>query len=209
MTTKLLEVTASVRQHNSVSRQLSEFFISTWRSYHPNVEHVVRDVGMKPPAIPDDFWVKANYTLPESRTPEMIKSLAVSDQLIDELFAADYVVLAVPMYNLSVPSNFKVYIDNIVRVKRTFNFEQDSLTFEGLVTGKKCLLITPSAIDYSPDKPMAAMDFCEPYIRTVFGFIGIEEMECVKVPNQFMSDDIRKQVVETAKTQLLELAKIW
>ena len=209
MTGKLLEITASVRQDDSVSRQLSEFFISTWRSYHPNIDRVVRDVGMNPPAIPDDFWVKANYTLPELRTPEMIKSLALSDRLIDELFAADYVVLAVPMYNLSVPTNFKAYIDNIVRVRRTFDVDRDLLTFHGLLTGKKCLLITPSAIDYSPDRAIAAMDFCEPYIRAVFGFIGIKKMECVKVPNQFMPDDIRQQAFEAAKTQLLELAKIW
>lgn len=207
---KLLEIQASVRFSGSVSRSLSAMFVDTWLSCHPDAQHIVRDIGIDPPAHPTELWTKANYTLPpEKRTQEMIDTLALSDELIDELLAADRIVLAVPMYNHSVPSNFKAYIDNVVRVGRTFTFDKETLTFGGLATGKKSLLINPSAGNYNPGMPMATMDFCEPYVRAVFHFIGIEQMECVKVPDQFMPDNVRQQAIETARYQLMKLAKTW
>ncbi len=201
---RLLEVRTSVRQQDSISSQLSSLFVDAWRLHHPDVQHIVRDVGVNPTAMPDDFWVKANYTLPENRTQEMIDYLAPSDALIDEFLGADYIVLAVPMYNLSVPATFKAYIDNIVRVGCTFAFNRETFTLSGLATGKKSLLITPSAATPTPET-----DFCEPYVRAVLRFIGIKEMECVKVPNQFMPSDIRCLSIEGAKAKLLELASTW
>jgi FMN-dependent NADH-azoreductase len=204
MKVKLLEIRTSVRQQDSISSQLSSLFVDAWRLHHPNVQHIIRDVGVNYPAMPDDFWVKVNYTLPEERTQEMIEYLAPSDALIDEFLGADYIVLAVPMYNLSVPATFKAYIDNIVRVGRTFAFDRETFTLSGLATGKKSLLITPSAATPTPET-----DFCEPYVRAVLRFIGIERMEYVQVPNQFMSADIRSLSIEGAKAKLLQLAETW
>lgn len=160
----LLEVQASVRQQDSVSRKHSTVFIDTWRSYHPEVRHIVRDVRVNLPTFPTEFWAKANHTLPEMCTPEIRGALAISDDLIDKLLGADYIVLAVSMYNFSIPANFQVYIDNVVRVGRTFTFDRETLTFSGLASSKKVLLISPSAANYAPSTPMAAMDFCKPYV---------------------------------------------
>jgi|UPI0005854C65 FMN-dependent NADH-azoreductase len=206
---KLLEVQSSVRQENSISRTLSNQFIQTWKTAHPDVQHLIRDVGIDPPAHPTELWTKANYTAPEARTPEMIAALAHSEQLIAELLGADYLLLGVPMYNFSIPSNLKAYLDNVVRVGRTFAFDKETLTFEGLATGKKALAILPSASDYNPGTPMAQMDFCEPYLRTILDFIGIEEVTVVSVPNQFMPDAIRQQAIETARTKLKTIAATW
>lgn len=206
---KLLEVQSSVRLEKSISRALSHEFIQTWQNFHPDVRHKQRDVGINPPAHPTELWTIANYVPPDSRTPEMETALADSEQLIEELLWADRLLLGVPMYNFSVPSTFKVYVDNIVRVNRTFAFDPASFTFEGLAINKKVLVITPSAGNFAPNTPMGSMNFCETYLQSILGFIGIEDITVVAVPNQFMPDEIRQQEVEQARTQLMNLAATW
>ena len=205
----LLEIQASVREEGSISRRLSRKFIDEWYSYNPNIKHVIRDVGINPPAHPTELWTKANSTVPEERTLEMRDALAASEELINELLLADYILLGIPIYNHGVPSNFKAYIDNIVRINRTFKFDRNSLTFHGLVKSKKVLIINPSAANYSSQTPMSSMDFCEPYLLTIFNYIGITDIECVKVPDQFMPEEIRNKAIENADAQLIELAKNW
>lgn len=112
---KLLEIQSSVRTSNSISRTLSREFIQIWQNFHPDGQHKQQDVGMNPPAHPTELWTTANYSPPESRTPEMKTALTESEHLIDELLWADRLLLGIPMYNFSVPSTFKAYLDNVVR----------------------------------------------------------------------------------------------
>lgn len=206
---KLLEVQASVRLEQSVSRALSQEFIQTWQTFYPAGRHKQRDVGMNPPAHPTELWTTANYISPDGRTPEMETVLTESEQLIEEVLWADRIVFGVPMYNFSVPSTFKAYVDNIVRVNRTFTFDPANFTFQGLVNHKKALVITPSAGNFAPDTPAGSMNFCEPYLRSILGFIGIEDITIVAVPNQFMSDETRQQAVRQAKEKLMNIASSW
>ncbi len=113
------------------------------------------------------------------------------------------------MYNFSIPTNLKAYIDNVVRVGRTFTFDSSTGMFGSLLTGKKALIISSRAGSYAPGTPTAAMDFCEPYIRFILNFIGIKDVEYVEVPNQFGSREERQQATEVAIKQLMELAPIW
>ena len=77
------------------------------------------------------------------------------------------------------------------------------------MTGKKALVITPSAGDFTPGTPLGKMNFCETYLRSLLNFIGIEDIQIVPVPNQFMSDEIRQQAIETARIKLNNLAISW
>jgi FMN-dependent NADH-azoreductase len=206
---KLLEVQASVRLEKSISRTLSHEFIQTWQSLHPDGRHQKRDVGIYLPAHPTELWTTANYLPPNGRTPDMDTALAESEQLIEELFWADRLLFGVPMYNFSVPSTFKAYLDNIIRVNRTFTFDSASLTFEGLAIDRKALVITPSAGNFAPDTPMGSMNFCETYLRSILGFIGIEDIIIVAIPNQLMPDEIRQQSIEQARKRLISLAATW
>jgi FMN-dependent NADH-azoreductase len=115
---KLLEVQSSVRQEGSISRTLSDEFIQAWKTIHSEMQHIRRDVGIAPPAHPTGLWTKANDMPPEERSPEMVATLATSEALIEELLWADRLLLGVPMYNFSVPSTLKAYLDNIVRINR-------------------------------------------------------------------------------------------
>ncbi len=206
---KLLEIQSSVRVEGSISRALSQEFVQAWQSAHSGTQHQLRDVGTFPPNHPTEMWTKANYASLETRNPEMVEVLASSEVLIEELLWADRLLLGVPMYNFSVPSTFKAYLDNIVRVDRTFTFDSTNFTFQGLVTRVKALIITPSAGNFMPDSAQGKMNFCETYLRTVLGFIGIEDITVVSVLNQFMPDEVRKPVIQDAREKLTALAATW
>ncbi|KJH69446.1 FMN-dependent NADH-azoreductase [Aliterella atlantica] len=206
---KLLEVQSSVRLEKSISRALSHEFIQAWQKYNPSAQHKQQDVGINPPAHPTELWTTANYTSPATRTLEMEATLVDSEQLIEELLWADRLLLGVPMYNFSIPSTLKVYLDNIVRVNRTFTFDSTSFRFAGLARDKKALVITPSAGNFAPHTPLGSMNFCQTYLQSILKFIGIEDIEIVTVPNQFMPDDIRQPEIERARTKLLDLAATW
>ncbi len=206
---KMLEIQSSVREAGSISRSLSAEFIQAWQTVHPETQYQKRDVGINPPNHPTEFWTKANYTLPEVRSPEMIFALTASENLIEELLWADCLLLGVPMYNFTVPSTLKAYLDNIVRINRTFTFDPTTYTFQGLAKGKKALIITPSAGNFVEGTPLGGMNFCDTYLRSVLGFIGIEDVTVVPVPDQFMSDEIRQREISTARAKLMNLATEW
>ena len=206
---KLLEIQSSVRQAGSVSRALSDEFIQAWQTHQvgqAEIQHHQRNVGSFPPAHPTALWTQANYTTPDERSPEMTKVLLESETLIEELLWADYLVLGVPMYNFSVPCTLKAYIDNVIRINRTFSFDPSTHTFQGLVEGKRALVITPSAGDFTVNTSLGHMNFCDTYLRSVLGFIGIHDVTVVAVPNQFMADDMRQQSTQEAKAKLMQLA---
>jgi FMN-dependent NADH-azoreductase len=206
---KLLEIQSSVRLDQSISRALSHEFVQAWQNSHPDTLHKQQDVGIHPPAHPTELWTTANYLPPDSRTPEMETALTASEQLIEEVLWADRLLLGVPMYNFSVPSTLKAYLDNIVRIDRTFTFDPATYTFQGLAKGRKALIITPSAGNFVSGTSLGNMNFCDTYLRSVLGFIGIEDVTVVPVPDQFTSDEIRQHEIATARAKLVNLAPEW
>jgi FMN-dependent NADH-azoreductase len=206
---KLLEIQSSVRLEQSISRALSHEFIQAWQNSHPDALHKQQDVGIHPPAHPTELWTTANYLPPDSRTSEMETALTASEQLIEEVLWADRLLLGVPMYNFSVPSTLKAYLDNIVRINRTFTFDPATYSFQGLAKGRKALIITPSAGNFVSGTPLGNMNFCDTYLRSVLGFIGIEDITVVPIPDQFMSDEIRQREIATARAKLMNLAPEW
>ena len=95
-----------------------------------------------------------------------------------------------------------------MRVDRTFGFDSKNHSFTGLVTGKSALVITPSAGNFVSNTPLGHLNFCETYVRSVLGFIGIQDVTTVAVPNQFIPDE-RQQQIESAQAKLMELAVGW
>lgn len=116
---KLLRIDSSVRIQNSKTRMLTDYFLEKLKN---NKEYSLkkRDVGINPPKFPTDAFIKANYTPETSRTQEMKNVLASSDTLIDELIDSENIIIASPMYNFSISATLKAYIDNIVRVGKSW-----------------------------------------------------------------------------------------
>lgn len=206
---QLLEIQSSVRQERSVSRDLVSKFIYQWQSYHPEAQYQLRDIGQQPPALITSDWVTANLTPSENQTDETKALLAESDALIAELFAADRIVLGVPMYNFGIPAHLKAYFDNVIRVGRTLQFNRETATFNGLLIGKKALIISSRAGSYAPGTPAGAMDFCVPYLQFILNLLGVQDVEYVEVPYQGMGSEMQQQATETAIARLMELAKTW
>jgi FMN-dependent NADH-azoreductase len=117
--------------------------------------------------------VGAAYTPEEARTPQQKELLAVSDVLLAELERADEYVFGVPMHNFGVPSVLKLWIDQIARAGRTFSYAGGSP--KGLLTGKKATFIVATGGIYDAQTRMASFNFVEPYLRSVFGFLGVTD----------------------------------
>jgi FMN-dependent NADH-azoreductase len=167
----LLHIDSSPLYGRSVSRELTAAFVTQWIASHPGGKVIHRDLNstQMPPITAD--WVGAVYTPEEAQTPEQKKLLALSDSLIAEIQQADEYVIGVPMHNFSVPSVLKLWIDQIARVGKTFSYADG--TPKGLIIGKKATFIIATGGIYDAQTQMASFNFVEPYLRSLFGFLGL------------------------------------
>ena len=170
----LLHIDSSPLGEASISRNLSNEFVRRWKQAHPDGEVITRDLtATQFPGI-DAQWIGAVYTPPDSRTPVQREVLALSDTLISELEHADEWVLGVPMHNFSVPTVFKLWLDQVVRAGRTFSYVNGSPV--GLLKNKKAHFMLASGGVYDPGSPAASFNFVEPYLLAIFGFMGITDV---------------------------------
>ena len=170
----LLHIDSSPLYERSVSRQLTDAFVTQWKSSHPNGAVVDRDLNAVPISPITAEWVGAAYTPEGARTLRQNEVLALSDTLLAELERADEYVFGVPMHNFGVPSVLKLWIDQIARVGRTFSYA-DGIP-KGLLTGKKATFIIATGGIYDAQTQMASFNFVEPYLRSVFGFLGVTDV---------------------------------
>ncbi|MEH2107984.1 FMN-dependent NADH-azoreductase [Nostoc sp.] len=202
----ILHIDSSPRGERSHSRELSKEFVSAWKAAHPEDAIAYRDLGHYPVPHVDEAWIAAAFSPPETHTPELTEALRISDELVDEFLAADRYVFGVPMYNFNIPSTFKAYIDQIVRINRTVAL--DAQGFRGLVEGKKAVIITARGGDFSATSPFIAYDFQEPYLRTIFGFIGITDIQFINA-NSLNEGDARTQSLSEARAAIQDLIAQW
>lgn len=159
---------------SSISRELTREFVKTWKAAHPDGAVISRDLSSQPAKPVNAQWIGSAYTPEAGRTPEQKQTLAVSDELIAELKRADEYVIGVAMHNFSVPAVLKLWIDQVVRSGETFSYGEGGP--KGLLQGKKTTVLVASGGVYQSGTPMAALDFVEPYLRTVLGFMGVTDV---------------------------------
>ncbi|NES81610.1 MAG: FMN-dependent NADH-azoreductase [Moorea sp. SIO2B7] len=207
--THILHIDASPRGDRSISRQLSNRFIKTWKSFYPDDTVSYRDLGHNPVPHVDEKWIAAAFCTPEKRTPELVEAIKVSDTLVDELLAADRYVFGIPMYNFNVPSTFKAYIDQIVRFNRTFTFDEPG-QYRGLVPkGKKMLIFTARGGSFSPGTPSADYDYQEPFLRAIFGVIGITDITFIHAEKLDLGEEGRQESLANARAELEKAVGTW
>jgi FMN-dependent NADH-azoreductase len=187
---------ASAKHSRSLSRTLTREFISAWKQIYPGDTVTYRDIGRYPVPPIDESWIAASFSPPDQITPELATALNISNELIDELLAAELYVFGIPMYNYSIPANFKAYIDQIVRVRRTFVVSPNG--YEGLLKDKKILVITTRGGSYSA----GSLDFQEPYLRAVFELIGITDMTFIHAENLSGGAEARQQSLAAARAEI-------
>lgn len=204
---KLLHIDASANLKASVSRRLTAGFVSDWTERHPGHSVRYRDLNAETVPVVTSHLLEAMYAPPGTVLTEPQRgALFLSDSLVDEFLAADMYVFGIPMYNFTIPGSFKSYIDQVVRVGRTMGRGPKGL--EGLVKGRKMLIVSTRAGDYAKGGPREEWDFHEPYLRKVFGWMGIRDITYLPVRNSRDPGEMEK-ILGVAGGLLRETAERW
>ncbi len=204
-TPSLLLLDASPRGERSHSRRLAQEYLTTWQAAHPTGTAVTRDLGHEPPPFVNEAWVEGAFTPAEGHSTAARAAIRVSDRYVDELLAADEIVIATPIYNLTIPAVLKAWIDQISRYGRTFTRGENG--FVGLLGGKRVRIIVSSGSDFRPAGPAGAYNFVEPYLRTFLGWLGITDVTFVYAHSLNDGNPLRETSLAEASTTIQSLAK--
>lgn len=202
--TQILVIDSSPRGSQSISRQVTKLVTDKLTAAHPGAKIVTRDLAAQPLPHLHENHINAYYTAPEQRDGTLKQVIKESDAAVDELLASDVVVIGAPMWNFNIPSVLKAWIDHVVRKGRTFNYSAAGV--EGLVKGKKAIVVISSGGIYSQG-PMQAMDFETTYLRGILGFIGITDVTFVRAEGVGMGEEAVKAALAAADQQATEAAK--
>jgi FMN-dependent NADH-azoreductase len=197
----ILLIQSSPRGSESYSQRVADSIIKEIKARHLSTKVTFRDLAQDPLPHVGPAFVSALSAKPEELTAAQSEALALSDALIG-VVTADIIVLAVPMHNLGIPSTLKAWIDHVVRAGRTFNYSESGP--EGLLKGKRLILALASGGVYS-NGPAKQLDFQEPYLRAILGFIGLADIEVVRVEGVAMSTIGPEEAAATATAHSREI----
>ncbi|NGP87779.1 FMN-dependent NADH-azoreductase [Fodinibius halophilus] len=200
----LLHIDSSPRKKQSYSRMLSKLFRDKWLKECPAYQLNYRDLNATAPPHVDLPWIDAAFTPKTDRSIQQRQALELSDFFVDEFLAADVYLLGVPMYNFGMPSVLKAYVDNIVRVGRTFLFDPDAAQpYTPLVEDKEMFVVIMTGDSgYRKGERFASMNHLEPHIRTAFGFIGVKEITFIYSGNDEFGGVKLEDSLEQAKEKI-------
>ena len=171
---KLLVIETSPRGNKSVSRHMTQQFISRWKEAYPDGLVTRRDLNETELTFINVPWLDAYFTPAEQHTAEMKGVLSLSDELVAELQAADHLVIATPVYNYNVPATLKAWIDHIVRKGLTLGFDG-----KGLLQEKKATVLLASGGVYTEGSPIRDRDIATQYLRVILGVIGLTDIQLI------------------------------
>ena len=199
---KLLHVDSSILGDNSVSRAMSKAVVERLRALYPDLAVTTRDLGASPISHLSGAYL-SGQSAEVKHDQAMQDDLAIGGTALDEFLATDILVLGSPMYNFSIPSQLKSWIDRIVIAGKTFRYGAQGA--EGLAGGKRVILALSRGGAYSADSPFAAFNFQEPYLKAVFGFIGLPHVETFVAERVAVSPEQRQRALDEALAQIAAL----
>ena len=201
----LLHIDASAQtEERSHTRKLTNSFVERWTRVRPQDRVIRRDVGRSPiPAIDQD-WIAGAFTKPEDRTPAMIRRLALSDELVDEVIASDVIVMGVPMYNYGVPAALKGWIDHVARIGRTFSFDlaRGDVPIEPILSGKTLVVLSARGeFGFEPGGMRAHMNALDPALAACAHYFGVarEDIHTIAIEYQEFKDERYRRSVANAE----------
>jgi FMN-dependent NADH-azoreductase len=200
---KLLHIDSSILGAGSVSRTLSSAIVAAQRAQHPGLQVSYRDLA----AQPIGHLSGAHLAAGQGAVPEdavLAADFADGVAVLDAFLAADIVVVGAPMYNFSIPTQLKAWIDRLAIAGRTFRYGANGV--EGLAGGKTVIIASSRGGVYAEGTPMAAFDHQETYLRGVFNFFGITDVRFIRAEGVAMGDEQRAKSVEGAEAEILKLA---
>ena len=196
----LLQIKSSLNSDAGQSSRLADAFVAAWRGANPGGRVVVRDLAREPIPHLTAARFGAFTAKPEARTAEERDVVQYSDMLIDELRAADVIVLGVPMYNFGVPSVLKAWIDHVARAGATFRYTESGPV--GLLRGKRVYVFAARGGSYAG----TPLDTQTPYLREVLAFLGMDDVEFVYAEGLALGEDSRRSALTAAHADIGRLA---
>ena len=201
----ILLILGSPRDRASYSHQIGRRIVDHLKSRYPSAKVVVRNLAKEPLPDVSEAFVTGRVLTRDKRSVAEADALALSDVMVAELMAADVLVLATPMHNFGVSASVKAWIDHIVRPGVTFSYSDKGPL--GLVQGKKIILVLARGGVYA-EGPMKQYDFQEPYLRAVLGFIGMTDVEVIRIEGVALGDDAARNAVTSAKTKAADIVRV-
>lgn len=206
----ILQLNASARpglagtdNHGSHSRHLTHQFITQWHSRRPQDTATYRDIGQNPPSFIDHDWIASSFTPDDQREAWMRDVLAESDLLVNELIAADILVIGTPLYNFGMPAALKAWIDQVVRPGRTVDIDEsnpvDPYVPKLADRPRHAVILTArGGIGFDPGGEMAHMNHLEPNLATALEFVGITRLHYIAIEGQEVGGEVLAKSVAAA-----------
>lgn len=207
---KILVINSSARTLNSQSRKLTEVFVDHWTSLQNNSDITFRELGNENIPHINENWIAAAFKPETARSEEEKEALKTSDLYIAELHEADIIVVGTPMYNWSVPSALKAYIDQVVRVNETWKLNPGNYEnpYIGLLENKTVyLLVSRGAQGYEKGGYNEHMNYQTNYLKTVFNVMGIHNIHLVAIDGATLDPENLKQTIENSHQKVKSLVE--
>ena len=196
---QLLHIDSAITGEQSVSRQLSARTVAAWVATHPGtrVQHLDLAADVVPHLSADALGFRTGQA---AATDVQRQENALSEALVSQFLAADVIVIGAPLYNFSVPSQLKAWIDRVAQIGRTFKYTETGPV--GLAGGKTVIVAITRGGVYSTSEAGRAMEHQESYLQTVFGFLGITDVRFVRAEGVGMGPDAKAQALATAESEI-------
>jgi FMN-dependent NADH-azoreductase len=199
---KHLHLDSSILGGNSASRKLSAAIVDQFTKATPGLDIISRDLALQPLShLSGEHLAAAQGAVPES--PAIQKDIAASQAALEEFLAADIVVIGAPMYNFGIPSQLKAWIDRIAVAGKTFRYTANGP--EGLAGNKRVIVAVSRGGLYSAGMPAAAFEHVESYLRGVFGFLGVTDLEIVVAEGLQIGPEQREKAMQGALQLVTDL----
>jgi len=199
---KLLHIDSSILSGNSVSRQLTRAVVDQWRRVHPEIEVTYRDLAVEAPDHLSAEILGAGFVDPAQHSPLQRDQAALSEALLTEFLAADVMVIGAPMYNFSIPSQLKAWLDRVLVKGRTFKYTEQGPV--GLAAGNRAVIVSSRGGIYSEGSPANVMDHQESYLTVALGFAGITDVSVIRAEGVNMTEK-REQALAAARNEIRQL----
>lgn len=190
---RVLIINASVRNEKSHSRRLTQLFVENWKNKNPKDMFSYREVGLKEIPPINEKWISSAFIKPDERTKENQMGVQFSDELVKEFKTHNVYVLGTPMYNWSIPSGLKSYIDQLMRINETWKFRsgQPDGDYVGLLENKKMFILSSRGdTGYGRNEKNEHMNYQTTYLKFVFGIMGIDDISILSLDNEEFGGEI-------------------
>lgn len=202
----ILHIDSGILGEHSVSRRLTASIVSRLSEGRPNAAIAYRDLVAEPLVHLSGSHLMAAGANVEGIEPKLAAELNAGRAALDEFKEADIVVIGAPMYNFSIPSQLKAWIDRIAVAGETFRYTENGP--EGLAKGKRVIVASTRGGHYSGASPISAMDHQESYLQSVFGFLGITNVEFVRAEGLSMGEEAKETAISEAEKTIVERAHL-